>query len=99
MVKYGRSALAILAWLVCARLLHAVTPQPADWVPVRWLWTDGKSLELLGGSPINCLLLKAYTPELLAAAAERGLVTLAVLPADGDVVAGARKALSAKLTG
>jgi len=83
-----------------AGLASAAVPQPADWVPARWPWADAQSLELLAGSPVNCLLLAQPAPELAAAAAARGIVTLAVLaPGGGDPVASARAALSAKTTG
>jgi len=80
-------------------LLHASVPEPSDWVPVRWPWKDAKSLDLLADSPVNCLLLKSYPADLVSAAGERGLVTLAVLTPGGDVAAAARKALGAKVTG
>lgn len=79
--------------------LHGSVPQPSAWVPVRWPWTDAPSLELLSGTPFNCLLLKAYTADFVQAASVRGLVTLAVLTPGGDVVAAARKALDTKVTG
>jgi hypothetical protein len=66
---------------------------------MRWPWTDPPSLELLSGTPINCLLLKTYPADFVAAAAGRGMVTLAVLTPGGDVVAAARRALAAKVTG
>jgi hypothetical protein len=68
-------------------------------VPARWPWTDRESLDLLAGSPVNCLLLRAYPAELIAAANARGIVTLAVLQLGGDTAAEARKALAAKVTG
>jgi hypothetical protein len=80
-------------------LAWSAAPQPADWVPVRWPWQDAKSLELLSGTPVNCLLLKTYPAEFVAAATGRGLVTLAVLSPGGDTVAAARQALAAKVTG
>ncbi len=88
-----------LAVLTLLPLLKASVPQPADWVPVRWPWADTRSLELLAQSPINCLLLGSYPPDLVAAAADRGLVTLAVIAPGGDPVAAARQALAAKVTG
>ncbi len=86
---------AVLGWnaLVCP-----AAPKPADWVPVRWPWTDARSLDLLAGSPVNCLLLENYTTDFAAAAAARGLVTLAVLGPSADAGAAA-KALAAKVTG
>jgi hypothetical protein len=88
-----------LAPLLFEAVLSAAVPRPADWVPVRWPWTDVKSLDLLSGTPINCLLLKTYPETLVAAAAERGLVTLAVLTPGGDAVAAARLAVEAKVNG
>jgi len=88
-----------LASFLYEAVLPAAVPRPADWVPVRWPWADVKSLELLSGTAINCLLLKAYPERFVAAAAERSLVTLAVLTPDGDVVAAARLALQAKVNG
>ena len=89
-----RTVLGLLP-LVCA-----AAPKPADWVPVRWPWTDVASLDLLAGTPVNCLLLENYTAGFAAAAEGRGLVTLAVLtPSSGDVGAATTKALAAKVTG
>lgn len=80
-------------------LVCTAAPKPAAWVPVRWPWTDVASLDLLAGSPVNCLLLENYTPEFTAAAEARGLVTLAVLTPSGDVASAARKALASKVAG
>jgi len=79
-------------------MLQAAVPQPGDWVPIRWPWTDAKSLELLAGGPVNCLLVKSYTPEFVAAAGEHGFATVAALKS-GDVVAQARQAAAAKVAG
>src|SRR5437588_497023 len=95
MRAFLRRAIAILGW---APVLFAAPP-PADWVPVRWPWTDIQSLELLTGTPMNCLLLKSYPEAFVAAAADRGVVTLAVLTSGGDTVAAARGALRAKVNG
>jgi hypothetical protein len=56
-------------------------------------------LELLAGSPVNCLLLNTWPAPLVDAAAERGIVTLAVIPPAPDPVAAAEAALAAKVTG
>lgn len=93
------AAILGLAPLLCEAVLSAAVPRPADWVPVRWPWNDVKSLELLSGTPIDCLLLTAYPETLVTAAAERGLATLAVLTPGGDAVAAARRALDAKVNG
>ena len=80
-------------------ILRASLPAPADWVPARWPWSDAQSLDLLSGSPVNCLLLKTYPADFVAASNARNLVTLAVLTPGGDTVAMARKALAAKVAG
>jgi hypothetical protein len=80
-------------------LLYAAAPQPADWVPMRWPWPDPASLELLSGTPINCLLLKTVVPDFVQAATARGLVTLALLAPGDDVAAAVRRAMAAKVTG
>jgi hypothetical protein len=87
------------AVIACLPALYASVPRPVDWTPVRWPWSDAKSLELLTDTPLNCLLLKSYPADFVAAASGRGLVTLAVLTPGGDVVAAARRALAAKVTG
>jgi hypothetical protein len=83
----------------CLPVLCASVPQPADWVPARWHSFDAKSLDLLTDTPVNCLLLKSYPADFVAASATRGLVTLAVIAPGGDILAAARKALDAKVTG
>jgi hypothetical protein len=60
-------------------LLCAAAPKPADWVPVRWPWTDERSLDLLSGTPVNCLLLRHPGAAFTAAAQARGMVALAVV--------------------
>ena len=84
-------------FLLGASVLCANTP--ADWVPARWPWSDAKSLDLLAGSPVNCLLLKSYPAGFVSAAAGRGLVTLAILTPGRDVLAAAHEALDARVTG
>jgi len=86
--------LAALGWVSgwCA-------PAPQAWVPMRWPWQDARSLELLAGTPVNCLLLETYSPELVAAAEKRGLITLARIAPGGDTVASARGALASGVSG
>jgi hypothetical protein len=60
-------------------LLCAAAPKPADWVPVRWPWTDERSLDLLTGTPVNCLLLRHPGAAFTAAVQARGIVALAVV--------------------
>lgn len=73
----------------------------ADWVPARWTSADPKSLEIVAQTPVNCLLLEQnqWAQPFVAAAAQRGMVTLAVLHPGGDPVEGARRALANKLNG
>jgi hypothetical protein len=95
-MRVGRwVALAGSVSLLCA----APVPRPADWVPMRWPWPAAKSLELLAESPINCLLLKAYSPELVAAAGRQGVAALVVIAPGEDPVAAARQALAARVSG
>ena len=93
-----RRAGAIL--MLLPLLCRAVTISPADWVPARWEWADAKSLELLDGSPINCLVLESWSTEFATAARKRGLVTLvSIAPSTEDAPGVARRALDAGLTG
>jgi hypothetical protein len=66
---------------------------------MRWPWSDPASLELLSGTPINCLLLKTVVPDFVQAAAARGVVTLALIAPDGDVAGAARRAMAARISG
>jgi len=78
--------------------LCLAAPSPSSWVPVRWPYADTRSLELLAGTPINCLLFQSPTPELVAAARARGVVALAVIAPDG-VAGELDRALAAKVDG
>jgi hypothetical protein len=60
---------------------------PADWVPARWNWSDPATLDLLQGTPVNCLLLKSPDRTFVSKAAERGIATLALLAPGGDTLA------------
>src|SRR5436190_16894205 len=88
----------VLALGLAAALGHAA-PKPADWVPARWSWNDPQSLDLLRGSPVNCLLLRDAPAGFVAEARARGIVTLAILAPGGDTAEAARKALAAKVDG
>lgn len=78
---------------------------PPDWVPARWRWLETKSLDLLRGTPVNCLLIdwdsqqKAQAASFAAAAAEKGIATLAVIHPGVDPSEPARDAIHSKLTG
>lgn len=72
---------------------------PSDWVPARWPWSDPASLHLLEGTPVNSLLVSTWTPAFAEAAAARKVALIAVIPPDGDPVAGTRRAAKAGLAG
>ncbi len=69
-----------------------------DWVPMRWTSADPKSLELVKGTAINCLLLERaqWSPLFVNAAAEIGVATLGVVRPGASSVDGA---INAKLNG
>jgi len=87
------------AWLSVANVLYGAAPPPRDWVPARWPWSDVKSLELLAGGPVNCILVKTYSADFVGAATKQGLVVLAVVSGGEDTVAAARRALAAGMMG
>ena len=71
----------------------------ADLVPMRWQSSDPKSLELLKGTPVNCLLLERtlWSKDFLTAAKTAGITTLGVIrpgdstadaPTDGILLEG-----------
>jgi len=76
-----------------------------DWVPARWHWLETKTLELVAGTPVNCLLVdwdplhKTQAAAFAGAATEKGIATLAVIRPGGDPAEPARDAIRAKLTG
>jgi hypothetical protein len=90
MARVDRSA---AAW--CAR----PRPLPRTGFPCDGRGADAKSLELLAGSPVNCLLINEVSADFVAAANDRKLVTLALIPAGADALASARRALDAKVSG
>ena len=71
----------------------------AGWVPARWSATDPATLDLVAGTPVNCLLMEEPSAEFAAAAASRGIAVLAVVRPGGDTLAAARAAVEAKLAG
>uniref|UniRef100_Q02CN2 Uncharacterized protein n=1 Tax=Solibacter usitatus (strain Ellin6076) TaxID=234267 RepID=Q02CN2_SOLUE len=76
-------------------LLCGAATAPAGWVPVRWPWSDARSLELLAQTPVNCLLLTRYPPEFVAAAQARGIAALAVVTSAREI----EGALASKVDG
>jgi hypothetical protein len=85
------------ALAVAAPLLGTVPP--AAWVPARWNWTDVKSLDLISGTPVNCLLLKSLDASFAAAARDRGIIALALIAPGGDPADAARNAVRANYQG
>ena len=73
----------------------------ADWVPVRWPGSDPKSLELIKGTAVNCLLLeqKHWSPEFSTLAAAMGVTTLGVLRPGDPLERLAERLTQAKLQG
>jgi hypothetical protein len=67
-----------------APFLATAAPAPSAWVPVRWPWSDARTLELLTDTPVNCLLLKSPAPELVSAIQAHGAVALAIVAPGGD---------------
>lgn len=63
--------------MLAAALLAATL---ADCVPMRWISANPASLDLLAQTPISCLLLEEsqWSPDLLSAARNRGLRTIAI---------------------
>lgn len=82
----------------------ALAANPADWVPVRWNSVDVKTLQVLKGTPVNCLLLNwrsgdAALVDFARAAAGRGIAPVAVLRPGSDTVALARAAKDGNMAG
>ncbi|MBM3744308.1 MAG: hypothetical protein FJW34_00750 [Acidobacteria bacterium] len=73
----------------------------ADWVPARWVSPDPQSLELLDGTPVNCLLAEpaVWSAAWGAHASARGLIALGVVRPGGEPVEAARRAIQAGLSG
>ncbi len=83
----------VLAFLVAASL--------TGWVPARWISNDPKSLDLLNGTPINCLLLEQpmWSAAFAQEAAKRGIATLGVIRSEAAAVDAARAASSMHFAG
>lgn len=84
--------------MLAAAVLIAMYP---DWVPARWPSGDPKSLDLLAGTPINCLWLERpqWSAAFVAEAAKRGIATLGVIRREGDPVDAARVLARSGFTG
>jgi hypothetical protein len=73
----------------------------ADRVPVRWASPDPKSLELLAGTPFNCLLVERphWSQEFSSAASARNILTLGVVRPGSDPAEVVRRAAEHRLDG
>jgi hypothetical protein len=70
------------------------------WVPARWHSADPNSLDLLAGTPINCLLLDTTPNSAFARQAElQGITLLAVLHPGEDLNAATQRAGSGRIHG
>ena len=83
----------ILAFLLAASV--------ADWVPVRWPSGDVKSLDLLKGTAVNCILIDppAWSREFTSAASKQGVDVLGVVKPAKDALEQARRAKDLGLSG
>ena len=83
----------LMAFFVLAALPH--------WVPARWSSGDPKSLELLAGTPVNCILLESasWNSDIVKKAAGSGVATLAVVHPGGNLLDMANRAAQLKMNG
>src|SRR5690348_5492337 len=83
----------LIAFLMLAAMPH--------WVPARWGSGDPKSLDLLAGTPVNCILLESanWNAEVVKKAASRNIATLAVLHAGGNLAELVHRAAELKMNG
>lgn len=72
-----------------------------DWVPARWISNDLKSLELLHGTPINCVLLEKplWSEAFAQEAAKQGIATLGVIHPEMDALEAGRQAKAMHFAG
>lgn len=73
----------------------------ANWIPMRWRSGQAQSLDLLSGTPVNCILLEepAWAPPLLREAAKRRVAALAVLHSDTTLPGQTRRAAGLDIDG
>lgn len=83
----------LLAFLAIAAMV--------DWVPARWISNDPKSLELISGTPVNCLLLeeRLWSAPFTERATQLGIATLGVVRPGADPMMQAKKISDLKMTG
>lgn len=81
-------------------LVAAVLAALSSWVPMRWASADPKSLDLLEGTPVNCLLLKPtqWSAAFSARARAKGIVTAGIVDGDWDDSAAVAAGLDAIFT-
>jgi hypothetical protein len=72
-----------------------------DLVPARWASNDPASLEILRGSPVNCLLLEEpqWSRQFNEQAAAQGISPFAVIHPGPDAMASLRKAIDLRFAG
>jgi hypothetical protein len=82
-----------------ALLLLAIAPQ--DLVPMRWGSSDPKSLDLLKGTPVNCILLERsnWSPGIVKAASAANMQALGVVRPASDAVDAAQQAAALSMAG
>lgn len=85
--------------MLFALLLLAVQPQ--DLVPMRWMSGDPKSLDLLKGTPINCILVERsnWTRPLLKAAADAKIEVFGIIRPAPDALETAQQASALSIPG
>ncbi|HEY3835406.1 MAG TPA: hypothetical protein VGL72_02490, partial [Bryobacteraceae bacterium] len=83
----------LLTTLVMAWAPLAMAAGPESWIPIRWWDPAPKSIELLKGTPINCLLLATAVRNdaLVREARRRGLTVLALASNAGEARQAARE--------
>ena len=71
------------------------------WVPARWPSNDPSSLDLLAGTPVNCLLVDQsnWSAAFNAEAFKRGVASLAVVRPGAKAAESARQALDLRFAG
>ena len=86
-------------WLLALALPLAAAVPPAAWVPARWNFTDPQSLDLLSGTPVNCLLVKSADAAFADQAKQRGIAVLAVIAPDTHPEPATLRAIRSHLAG
>ena len=82
-------------------LALAVLAGLSSWIPARWQSSDPKTLDLLAGTPVNCVLIESsfWTPEFIREAARRGIGTLGIIHPGSKSAEQASRAVELKLNG